>query len=64
MNSDFIVFALKGALDKGVKDGARAFIEDIANKLNEEQLEKLSAILTAVLAKKKEARTVEVRVIK
>ena len=62
--TDFIKNYLKSALDKGVKEGSRTIVEELAEGLSEEHLSKLIDILVSVRSKKITARTVEVKQVK
>jgi hypothetical protein len=52
-NKDFLLAYMKSALDKGVKEGTRGVIQDLAEGLSEEHLGKLVDILQDVLTKKR-----------
>jgi hypothetical protein len=62
--TDFIKNYLKSALDKGVKEGSRTIVEELAEGLSEDHLTKLIDILATVRSKKVMARTVEVKQVK
>jgi hypothetical protein len=49
---DFIKMYLKNALEKGLKQGSTAVVEDLANGLSLEHLQKLIDILVSVRNKK------------
>jgi hypothetical protein len=53
MNNDFIKAFVKQALVKGVADGATSFIEELAEALTIEQLQKLIKMMNKILDKKK-----------
>jgi hypothetical protein len=64
IQTDFIKNYLKSALDKGVKEGSRTIVEELAEGLSEDHLTKLIDILATVRSKKVMARTVEVKQVK
>jgi hypothetical protein len=64
MQIDFIKNYLKTALDKGLKEGSRTIVEELAEGLSEEHLTKLIDILATVRSKKVMARTVDVKQVK
>lgn len=60
----FLKSYIQGALAKGINEGTRATIEDLASGLSEENLSKFIEVLSGVLEKKKLAKTVVVKQVK
>jgi hypothetical protein len=62
IQTDFIKNYLRSALDKGVKEGSRTVVEELAEGLSEDHLTKLIDILASVRSKKVLARTTPIQV--
>jgi hypothetical protein len=64
MNPDFIKMYLKSTLEKGFKTGGRSIVQDIADGLSDDHLNKLIELLVETRRKRAEANKVEIKVIK
>ena len=56
MNGDFVQAYLRNALQKGLRNGGTAFIEELVDGLPEEALLTMQAIIAAVLKRKAAAK--------
>lgn len=64
MNADFLQAYLRTALQKGLRNGGTAFIEELVDGLPEETLLTIQSIVAAVLKRKEAAkRTVDAKVV-
>jgi cytochrome c553 len=64
MNPDFIKTYLKSTLEKGFKTGGRSVVQDIADGLSDEHLNKLIELLLETRRKRAEANKIEIKQIK
>jgi predicted transcriptional regulator len=62
MTNEFLKMFLKNAVDKSIKEGGSTLIQELAEALSAEQIEKLVGLLNEV--KKKKSTIIEAKVVR